>query len=210
MVGKKVLAIAAALSAFACLFAAPAAAQAPATLTGETLAGSPNQVNVTCQGSGEGDFTIQWDVSGVASGPYPGTFRETGSHIGPGFDVIHVDFAIDSPAGSVTGTKTFVPDNALSETCMSTAAGSFGILLYEATIATSAGRFSDEGTADSFVFSTAPGSGTGIFTETFVSDLTEPVPLPGPTSTDQCKRGGWQEFGFKNQGQCIAFVNHGP
>ncbi len=30
---------------------------------------------------------------------------------------------------------------------------------------------------------------------------------PAPTSKAQCKDGGWQQFGFKNQGQCIAFVN---
>jgi hypothetical protein len=29
----------------------------------------------------------------------------------------------------------------------------------------------------------------------------------GPTSKDQCKQDGWMDFGFKNQGQCIAFVN---
>lgn len=33
---------------------------------------------------------------------------------------------------------------------------------------------------------------------------------PAPTSKAQCKDGGWQQFGFKNQGQCIAFVNRGP
>jgi hypothetical protein len=34
---------------------------------------------------------------------------------------------------------------------------------------------------------------------------------PFPTSNDQCKNGGWRNFPqFKNQGQCIAFVNHGP
>lgn len=33
----------------------------------------------------------------------------------------------------------------------------------------------------------------------------------GPANKDQCKRGGWKQFGFKNQGQCIAFVllSHG-
>jgi hypothetical protein len=32
-----------------------------------------------------------------------------------------------------------------------------------------------------------------------------------PTSKADCKRGGWRDFPeFKNQGQCIAFVNHGP
>ena len=34
---------------------------------------------------------------------------------------------------------------------------------------------------------------------------------PLPTSKEQCKKGGWRDFPqFKNQGQCIAFVNHGP
>ena len=32
---------------------------------------------------------------------------------------------------------------------------------------------------------------------------------PSPTTKDQCKGDGWKQFGFKNQGQCIAFVNHG-
>jgi DNA-binding beta-propeller fold protein YncE len=31
-----------------------------------------------------------------------------------------------------------------------------------------------------------------------------------PTNREQCKHGGWREFGFKNQGQCIAFVVHSP
>jgi hypothetical protein len=31
-----------------------------------------------------------------------------------------------------------------------------------------------------------------------------------PTSKEQCKHGGWKQFGFKNQGECIRFVKHGP
>jgi hypothetical protein len=31
-----------------------------------------------------------------------------------------------------------------------------------------------------------------------------------PTSKDQCKNGGYAQFGFKNQGQCVAFVERGP
>jgi hypothetical protein len=33
---------------------------------------------------------------------------------------------------------------------------------------------------------------------------------PPPTSKAQCKHGGWRNFGssFKNQGQCVRFVNH--
>jgi hypothetical protein len=33
---------------------------------------------------------------------------------------------------------------------------------------------------------------------------------PLPTSKDQCKNGGWREFGFKNQGQCVASVERRP
>jgi YVTN family beta-propeller protein len=33
------------------------------------------------------------------------------------------------------------------------------------------------------------------------------TPILRPTSKDQCKNGGWKAFGFKNQGQCIQFVN---
>jgi hypothetical protein len=46
----------------------------------------------------------------------------------------------------------------------------------------------------------AQSSATGTVT------VTAPPPLP--TSSDQCKNGGWQNFGgiFKNQGDCVSFV----
>jgi hypothetical protein len=38
-----------------------------------------------------------------------------------------------------------------------------------------------------------------------------PPPVPEePTAKEQCKKGGYEEFGFKNQGQCVAFVQRGP
>ena len=42
------------------------------------------------------------------------------------------------------------------------------------------------------------------FTEQF--DSTGAVQL---TSKDQCKKGGWQSFGFRNQGDCVSFVATG-
>ncbi len=36
------------------------------------------------------------------------------------------------------------------------------------------------------------------------------ITVPEPTSPEQCKDGGWRNFPqFKNQGQCVAFVEHG-
>ena len=39
------------------------------------------------------------------------------------------------------------------------------------------------------------------------SDSTVEKPT-GPTSKDDCKRGGWKAFEFRNQGQCIKFVKN--
>jgi hypothetical protein len=30
---------------------------------------------------------------------------------------------------------------------------------------------------------------------------------PLPTSKEQCRNGGWAQYGFANQGQCIKFVD---
>lgn len=30
-----------------------------------------------------------------------------------------------------------------------------------------------------------------------------------PTRKSDCMKGGWQAFGFKNQGQCVRFVETG-
>jgi hypothetical protein len=38
--------------------------------------------------------------------------------------------------------------------------------------------------------------------------ITDAQPLP--TSKEQCRNGGWAQFGFTNHGQCVAFVQRGP
>jgi hypothetical protein len=35
-----------------------------------------------------------------------------------------------------------------------------------------------------------------------------PNPNNVPTTKDQCKKGGFAQYGFKNQGQCVSFVEH--
>jgi hypothetical protein len=32
----------------------------------------------------------------------------------------------------------------------------------------------------------------------------------GPTTKEACKKNAWKAFGFKNQGQCVSYVNHLP
>ena len=56
-----------------------------------------------------------------------------------------------------------------------------------------------------------PRSPATVATGTSPLDVAVTPPKRAPTSKDQCKNGGWRNFPqFTNQGQCIAFVTHGP
>lgn len=45
-------------------------------------------------------------------------------------------------------------------------------------------------------------------TTTTSSSTTTTTRVPNaPNDKDQCKNGGWQQFGFRNQGQCVSAVN---
>jgi hypothetical protein len=45
-----------------------------------------------------------------------------------------------------------------------------------------------------------------------IGDLVVIDTQPLPATKEQCKNGGWRNYGttFKNQGQCVAFVQRGP
>jgi hypothetical protein len=122
---------------------AAAAGATPATLTGEfffadRVAGN-GTLNVIANCNPAGNSTISYSASGVASGPYPGTFTETGSAtVGPltapqfvgGFEFgfltqFDAFFTINSVAGQVTGTKSLeLPSTALG-LCYDTSPGTF-------------------------------------------------------------------------------------
>jgi hypothetical protein len=91
----------------------------------------------------------------------------------------------------------------------------FGLLLLRVTDNTPAG-LADRVEAD---FATTAPTECSTAPAAFLFDqvidtgdivITDAPPLP--TSKDQCKNGGWRNFAgaFKNQGQCVAFVERGP
>ena len=57
---------------------------------------------------------------------------------------------------------------------------------------------------DSFIDGGSSGP-TGVRFDATVS----PVVQLDPLTKDDCKDGGWADYGFRNQGQCIRFVNTG-
>ena len=101
------------------LVAGPArAADPPPSLAGETFWGfdrnnfgftPQGQISGTCDPNGIS--TITFGGTGTATGPYPGTFTESGTvsfHPPPSFlaTSFEATFTIDSPVGQVSGTKS--------------------------------------------------------------------------------------------------------
>jgi hypothetical protein len=184
--------------AFGWAVASPVTASAQSTLTGETLSGSSSQGNSgTCPAP-------TFSVDGTASGPYSGTFQESGTW-SPGGPTFSATFTITSGTTTITGSKTRVGGSwVLSCSATGNAFAHSPQSPYTATIHTPNGNFHDEGT--SAVDASTTGAGAATLTESFTSSLTAPV-LIVPTSKRQCKKRGWRQYPqFKNQGDCVSFV----
>jgi hypothetical protein len=83
--------------------AAPAQATTPPRLTGESFHEDvPTITSLKCAEQ------MEWSSTGTATGPYPGTYVETGSVGDDPFlrTAFKASFVIYSPVGIVTGTKT--------------------------------------------------------------------------------------------------------
>ena len=184
------VAIAAAVAGFG-----PAAANAQ-DMTGESLAAFFPFAPTTesdCQPDGTGTFTFR--AEGIANGPYPGTFVETGRGTvveGPTGDNILSDFAaeftIDSTVGTITGTKTWVPGTTFASggaDCFTDANNDSGAGWASQLVYHTGGAVVDSGFSQVFV------QGQGIFSESFTS-----------FDSEDCREQDPRDLGFKNQGQC--------
>jgi hypothetical protein len=205
---RRTLAVLATAATAIALFASPASAQAPPTLTGEEFTASPD-ITANCDPSGTS--TVTFSASGVATGPYSGTFTEVGTAtIGPQtlapeggasqgtlltFDAV---FTVQSPAGEVTGTKTLAFP--VTDPATQVAVGqcnTFGpaelvdaidrlTVRYEAQISTAEGDFADRGLIPVVAvqrvryFEDPIRTAFDSFVEDFLSDLTATEPLTSP------------------------------
>jgi len=180
------------------LAVSPASASAVSTLTGESFSG------ISSPGNPGACPSPTFSVSGTATGPYPGTFAESGS-FAPGPSSFSATFTTASATTTISGSKAV--GAGLSSSCGIFASIAQGPVPYTATIHTSNGNFQDEGGS---VVTVVIEPLFASLSENFTSSLTAPV-LIAPTSKDQCKNGGWQAFPqFQNQGQCVSFVERQP
>jgi hypothetical protein len=189
----------------------------PPTLTGETFShpgtNTPGMSNMQCTTQPDGSVSGTITASGVATGPYPGTFTEQGSFAQSSSGAISFSatFTIDSGTTIVTGSESQSGLYAFLY-CSPTFSSSSISGQYMANIKLASGSaYSDSGTTSVSTYQPPainPGSGAS-FAEYLVSSQTATTPV-APTSKSDCQNGGYQQFGFQNQGQCIKYVNqHG-
>lgn len=200
------------------LLASPANAAAvppPSLATEQLLAGSDSpggsglfMANFACNADQSGQ--ISFSATGVAAGPYPGTFTEKGTvQVGPGTPTgagpvtsLTTDFQIASGTTLVVGTKTLLVSPVDSGACADFGALGFDVLFtsqvsYTATIELSDGSlFEDSGTgtaqgesavAGGFLAVGPPPASVSAFGESF--DVSNGVvPLAG---SGHVTGGGW-------------------
>jgi hypothetical protein len=168
------------------------------TVTGSTLTGACNSMD------NEGSF--EFSVSGTAAGPFPGTFTESGTFttVSLGFlSGFSSTFTITSAAGTVTGSKLLAGNNSMAS-CNAFGGGNLVEARNLATTYTATVNGVQRGPSPATVSLDGVLGAPPGFTETFAS-----IGLDQLTSKEQCKKGGWQSFGFKNQGDCVSFVATG-
>jgi uncharacterized repeat protein (TIGR01451 family) len=150
------------------------------TWEGTPRVGEPLTFHVTATNNGGQAIDLHlWDE-------LPSTMHYV-SHSGSGARVCDYD---PFPPGTIAG-------NAI---CRYDTASTGQTLTMDVTvIPTEAGTF----TNTIFLQYVAPQLGNAGFriNETFPVTV-----LPAPTKQKQCKQGGYADFGFENQGECIAFV----
>jgi hypothetical protein len=204
------------------VFAAGAGARpaAPPTLSGEAFHDdAPTITSVICFGD-QPPFRIggTFAVHGTATGPYPGTFQETGSAFvsrdanGSLVDELAASFSISSPLGHVTGTQLSTgfgsscspsddPNANIFTFNTADPQGFAATDTYTARISNKSGSFADSGLFQAAMF--------GSFDERFSSALAAPKPLP-PTSEPQCKNRGWRYHPqFRKHDRCVRSSTRG-
>jgi hypothetical protein len=159
----------------------------PATLAGEHFTGTFSESVGLCDSVP--NPTILYHVSGIATGPYGGTFNETGRIVitpaGAGIDVaplvdVTAHFTIDSPDGQVEGDKHFVATSTGLGQCHDVAVAQklktakAEDLEYRAVISTGPGvghRYVDCGKSDLFFTQNTTLPPIQAFGEDFISSL---------------------------------------
>jgi hypothetical protein len=195
----------------AAFFATGASAAPPPPspgLAGENLQSASATVTANCNSHGGG--TISWQATGLATGPYAGTFTSSGTAKFPNEGnptnvTFQEKFTISSPSGSVIGFKEgTLEGHGRCDSSLALAEFFTPTVPYRAAIKGPAGGVAkDSGITTPFV-------GRGPTFTQFGELFDASFEVVGLNDKDQCKKGGWETFlVFKNQGDCVSFIATG-
>lgn len=193
----RLLAVLAALASGMVTMSSASAQVGPPVLTGERFlspdasgGGAPPQVTANCNPFGTS--TISFTVTGIAVGPYPGTFTESGTAVidttnpfvfGP-VTSFNASFTIDSPIGTVSGTKSLINNPIRAGDlgfCSEGALVSFVVATdYQAQIDSGGATYADQGETNAALNEPPGGLAGGAFEEDFYSNLLDVIPLCTP------------------------------
>jgi hypothetical protein len=196
--------------------------------------------NAVCnpEGTSTFNFQVSGDATGDYAGPFTESATVTLSPLTSNFTFnivsLTANFTINSPAGQVTGSKQFIAiagSNPDTGSCLDrfegppTTTASTSDLRFTATIDLPDGRTCTAVGSASISLIKNSSVLVDSFRESFTNDVVDgstvlptcvggeeppPPPPPVPTSKAQCEGEGYVAFGFKNQGDCTAFVERGP
>jgi Big-like domain-containing protein len=153
---------------------------ATVTLTGETLNTVPvaSTVTVHCGATPADTSTVEYDATGAATGPYPGTFTEHGvlTFHGNTADSYAAEFTIISGTTTIDGTKSLFPGSTQDLFCGPSAPFPEDAIVvlteaYEATVSGPLGSFTETGRATTAMnaFNTVEGTSGISMQQGFVS-----------------------------------------
>ena len=180
-------------------FAKPVAVSAPVwsasgqgtvTLLGDGVTANPSMsysINPAGFSARTWELSTTANKGGTVSLPY----EYSGFHA---FFAVRV-FAVAFVSGS-SGTTTTPLINAGPVSCCTSPSAGFS---YSGNVTLTV----EEGDTYGFRFGGSNGDSNNQLNGTFT------VNFNNPNSKDQCKVGGWEAFGFKNQGQCVRYVETG-
>jgi hypothetical protein len=191
------------------LTALPSVGVAASTLFGESFTATHFTTGATnCFTPGTG--RVIYNVDGIAAGPLTGSFVERGDlNMTAGLVTRwDVTFTIFDQLGNQVATGTKALAGAATGTCSNTTVeldgSGTGALSYNATFADGTTETGPSAATFSFV------NPSDLLTGTFSEDFGPSTPT-GPKNKDDCKNAGYRNFPmFRNQGECIKFVNHMP
>jgi hypothetical protein len=118
----------------------------------------------------------------------------------------------ENPSGTVNAARNGTPIFSGSVTALSVTGGTAIAEARDSSANSLLVLISDRPTGDQVLLACdAPGCFPPAFFDFGLTsgDFVVFDALPPPTSTEPCKNRGYAQFGFKNQGLCVAFVERG-